>query len=85
MNLREHIGVNFAAMYRTAVQRCFVINQFRLREEQRTGTTLSAAALADTWQKNVQMSTMGEQVTVGLADACITIWNRLFADPACKD
>ncbi len=85
INIRESIGVSFSSMYRTCVQRLFEINQWRVQEEQKLGHSMSAQAVADTWMAKVDVSAMGEAITVGYVDASMTVWNRLMSDPTCRD
>ena len=84
VDLRETIGAVFASMYRSAVQRISELVGWKAQQEEKTNVSMGAAAVAEAWAANVRVSSMGEKITVGFVDSALTVWDRLLADPVCR-
>ena len=80
-NLREKIGTEFDVMHLSAIQRMFVIINFRNQR----GPKLSAKELAKDYNKHIDTSEQSEPVSDTFIDTTLTVWKRVFSDAECRD
>lgn len=63
LNLREQIVSSYEAMTRTALQRIFEIQQFKITREKALGAKMTPAALAKAFSENAKLAASSDAVT----------------------
>ena len=82
-NLREQVVSEYRAVALTPVQRICQVIEFKAAQERKNGgIKLSAAALAQLFLENLNMSEDCEKLSKNLVDNIITVWNRALSQPA---
>ncbi len=84
INLRETIGMQYATLYRSTIQRIFELAAWKASVETTSGKKMSPASVATVWKEHVQVSSMGESINVAFIDAAMTVWDRMCQDDECR-
>ena len=79
--LRENIKTN-TTLCRTVVQRIWDIN---LRRVEMGGAKVTPTIMCELYHKKLDVSSRGEQLTVGFIDSAFTIWDRALCKPAVQE
>ena len=81
-NLREKMGIDYEAMYPSAVQRVFDIAAYRTEREKATGMALTRDQIYDEYKANVVFtSTMAGQWSAAFVDTALTVWDGVLSQP----
>lgn len=81
--MRERLGADYHAMFRTGPQRAFEVVSFRNKHKSMTGALLGAQALFEAYNKGVQWS-KGSEFSATFVDTALTCYDRILVHDGCR-
>ena len=82
---RENLGIDFASMRHSSLQRILDLAAFKHRMQATTGQQWSAAHVSEQYRSNLQLSETSDDITDSYVDMALTVHSRLLSNQKLAD